>query len=101
MLSRERLKDTSLDYSSARTEAERGGEAHDPVQAYAERRGLVPESEIVLRERTAEVPRARSTSAAWPVRRAEAGRGHDRSDAFTVRFRRRRRQTGRTDWRSR
>ena len=58
VLSRERLKDTSLDYSSARTEAERGGEAHDPVQAYAERRGLVPESEIVLRERAAEVPRA-------------------------------------------
>ena len=30
----------------------------DSARAYAERRGLVPESEIVLRERAAEVPRA-------------------------------------------
>jgi len=44
-LGRERLKDTSLDYG---TEAGR---------AYAERRGLVPESEIVLRERQAEAAR--------------------------------------------
>jgi Ti-type conjugative transfer relaxase TraA len=45
-LGRERLKDTSLDYAQ-------GGDAL--VRSYAERRGLVPESEIILRERQAEV----------------------------------------------
>jgi hypothetical protein len=60
VLGRERLKDTSLDYGSARTEIEQEvrGESRDSARAYAERRGLVPESEIVLRERAAEVPRA-------------------------------------------
>src|SRR5271166_2136034 len=68
-LGRERLKDTSLDYAPGRTDAERGirkadsraetraetGPASDDaVWAYAERRGLVPESEIILRERQAE-----------------------------------------------
>jgi hypothetical protein len=56
VLGRKRLKDTSLDYGFARTEAE--PVSRDSTRAYAERRGLVPESEIVLRERTAEVPRA-------------------------------------------
>ncbi len=45
-LGRERLKDTSLDYAPA-AEASRW--------SYAERRGLVPESEIVLREQEVEV----------------------------------------------
>jgi Ti-type conjugative transfer relaxase TraA len=67
VLGRERLKDTSLDYGFARTEAEpesRRESAADPVRAYAERRGLVPpdgrvpESEIVLREHQAETQRA-------------------------------------------
>ncbi len=49
-LGRERLKDTSLDYAA-------GGEALS--RAYAERRGLVPESEIILRERQAEAPAPR------------------------------------------
>jgi hypothetical protein len=63
VLGRERLKDTSLDYGAARTEVEqeiRGG-SRESARAYAERRGLVPESEIVLRERAAEVPRAEPT----------------------------------------
>jgi Ti-type conjugative transfer relaxase TraA len=68
-LGRERLKDTSLDYGFGRTEAEQGirpspesqrESAADSARAYAERRGLVPESEIVLRHRPAEVPRAES-----------------------------------------
>src|SRR4029077_5278049 len=60
VLGRERLKDTSLDYGVARTEIEREipMESRASTRAYAERRGLVPESEIVLRERPAEVPRA-------------------------------------------
>ncbi len=49
-LGRERLKDTSLDYAA-------GGE--ELSRAYAERRGLVPESEIILRERQAEAPAPR------------------------------------------
>ena len=63
VLGRERLKDTSLDYGFARTEAEpelRRESATDSARAYAERRGLVPESEIVLRERRAETQRAGS-----------------------------------------
>ncbi|HEY2738804.1 MAG TPA: hypothetical protein VGK45_10390, partial [Thermoanaerobaculia bacterium] len=61
VLGRERLKDTSLDYGFARTEVEpeiRRESAADSVRAYAERRGLVPESEIVLREHQAEPPHA-------------------------------------------
>jgi Ti-type conjugative transfer relaxase TraA len=61
VLGRERLKDTSLDYGFGRTEAEpeiRRESAADSVRAYAERRGLVPESEIVLRERPVEALRA-------------------------------------------
>jgi len=61
VLGRERLKDTSLDYGFARTEAEpeiRRESMADSARAYAERRGLVPESEIVLRERPVEAPRA-------------------------------------------
>jgi hypothetical protein len=61
VLGRERLKDTSLDYGFARTEAEpqsRRESMADSVRAYAERRGLVPESEIVLREPQTETQRA-------------------------------------------
>jgi hypothetical protein len=60
VLGRERLKDTSLDYGFARTEAEPEirAESRDSVRAYAERRGLVPGSEIVLREQPAEPQRA-------------------------------------------
>ena len=60
VLGRERLKDTSLDYGVAGTKAEPEIplESRNSARAYAERRGLVPESEIVLRERTAEVPGA-------------------------------------------
>ena len=61
VLGRERLKDTSLDYglgaNGGRTERFEASRANS-ARAYAERRGLVPESEIVLRERAAEVPRA-------------------------------------------
>ena len=61
VLGRERLKDTSLDYGLAgetRAEPEvRGATAAGPARAYAERRGLVPESEIVLREPVAAVAR--------------------------------------------
>ena len=68
-LGRERLKDTSLDYAPGRTDrehgirkaesraetrAETGPASDDAVWAYAERRGLVPESAIILRERQAE-----------------------------------------------
>ena len=56
-LGRERLKDTSLDYRFGRTEAEpeiRRESTADSARAYAERRGLVPQSEIVLRDRPAE-----------------------------------------------
>jgi hypothetical protein len=60
VLGRERLKDTSLDYGFGRTEAEPEirTESRDSVRAYAERRGLVPESEIVLREQPVEPQRA-------------------------------------------
>jgi hypothetical protein len=80
VLGRERLKDTSLDYGSARTEAKQEirGESRDSARAYAERRGLVPESEIVLRERAAEVPRAES---ARPRRGLFAGLKLDASPA--------------------
>ena len=60
-LGRERLKDTSLDYGFGRTESERKisrESAADSARAYAERRGLVPESEIVLHERSMEASRA-------------------------------------------
>jgi len=61
-LGRERLKDTSLDYgltAGTRREPEIHHEsAADSVRAYAERRGLVPESEIVLRQRPAAVQHA-------------------------------------------
>ena len=61
VLGRERLKDTSLDYGLAggtRAEPEvRGATAAGPARAYAERRGLVPESEIVLRAPPVEVAR--------------------------------------------
>jgi Ti-type conjugative transfer relaxase TraA len=61
-LGRERLKDTSLDYGLAagtREEPEiRRESAADSVRAYAERRGLVPESEIVLRQRAEAVQHA-------------------------------------------
>jgi Ti-type conjugative transfer relaxase TraA len=61
-LSRERLKDTSLDYGLARTEAEPEirPESRESTWAYAERRGLVPESAIIARERQAESARAES-----------------------------------------
>jgi Ti-type conjugative transfer relaxase TraA len=63
VLGRERLKDTSLDYGVAGTKAEPEipVESRDSTRAYAERRGLVPESEIVVRERPAEVPGAEPT----------------------------------------
>jgi hypothetical protein len=55
VLGRERLKDTSLDYGLAAGgtagQAEIRPESADPVRAYAERRGLVPESEIILQGR--------------------------------------------------
>jgi Ti-type conjugative transfer relaxase TraA len=73
VLSRERLKDTSLDYGFARTEAEpeiRSESAADSAWAYAERRGLAPESEIVVRERAAE---SASTASARPRRSVFAG----------------------------
>jgi Ti-type conjugative transfer relaxase TraA len=79
VLGRERLKDTSLDYGFGRTEAEQGirpspesrhESSTDSARAYAERRGLVPESEIVLRERQAETQRA---EAARPRRGMFAG----------------------------
>ena len=52
VLGRERLKDTSLDYGPA--ESAREAEAARQAASYAERRGLVPETEIVLREREAQ-----------------------------------------------
>jgi Ti-type conjugative transfer relaxase TraA len=60
VLGRERLKDTSLDYGAERTEFEQKiqSESRDSARAYAERRGLVPESEIILRERQVEPQRA-------------------------------------------
>jgi Ti-type conjugative transfer relaxase TraA len=52
VLGRERLKDTSLDYGLAAVgtagQPEIRPESGDPVRAYAERRGLVPESEIIV-----------------------------------------------------
>ena len=74
VLGRERLKDTSLDYGLARTEAEPEIRAElaptrcGPMPSGA---GLVPESEIVLRERPAETQRAEARpAAAGDVRRA-------------------------------
>jgi len=62
VLGRERLKDTSLDYGLAAGTPEEPEihreSAADSMRAYAERRGLVPESEIVLRHRPAETQRA-------------------------------------------
>jgi Ti-type conjugative transfer relaxase TraA len=61
VLSRERLKDTSLDYGLARTDTEpeiRGESAADSTRAYAERRGLAPASEIIVREHPVEPARA-------------------------------------------
>jgi Ti-type conjugative transfer relaxase TraA len=62
VLGRERLKDTSLDYGLAAGTPEepeiQRESAADSMRAYAERRGLVPESEIVLRHRPAETQRA-------------------------------------------
>ena len=58
VLGRERLKDTSLDYgltpggtAKAHGISPASDESGDAMRAYAERRGLVPMSEIVLRER--------------------------------------------------
>jgi Ti-type conjugative transfer relaxase TraA len=52
VLGRERLKDTSLDYGLAAggtaRQPEIRPESGDSVRAYAERRGLVPESEIIV-----------------------------------------------------
>ena len=77
VLGRERLKDTSLDYGFARTEAEpeiRREPTTNSVRAYAERRGLVPESEIVLREHAGGNAACRTRPAtARDVHRAEAG----------------------------
>jgi len=65
VLGRERLKDTSLDYGlTAGTPEEpeiQRESAADSMRAYAERRGLVPESEIVLRHRPEAVQRAEPT----------------------------------------
>ena len=81
VLGRERLKDTSLDYGlAAGTRAGAGpGERPSPearsaaaaeaMRAYAERRGLVPESEIVLREQ----PAAERVAPARPRRGMFAG----------------------------
>jgi Ti-type conjugative transfer relaxase TraA len=81
VLGRERLKDTSLDYGLAEgTEAEpevRGAAAAGSARAYAERRGLVPESEIVLREPAVEVARgepARPRRGMFAGLKLEAGR---------------------------
>jgi hypothetical protein len=62
VLSRERLKDTSLDYGLARTEVEPEirPDSRESARAYAERRGLAPESEIVVRERQTDSARADS-----------------------------------------
>jgi hypothetical protein len=83
VLGRERLKDTSLDYGFGRTEAEQEipPESRDSVRAYAERRGLVPESEIVVRERPAEVLRAdpaKSRRGLFTGLKLEAGAGRSR-----------------------
>jgi Ti-type conjugative transfer relaxase TraA len=55
VLGRERLKDTSLDYGLAAGgtagQPEVRPESGDSVRAYAERRGLVPESEIIVQGR--------------------------------------------------
>jgi hypothetical protein len=98
-LGRERLKDTSLDYAwDGRTD--RDGEIQLESQApvgtypYAERRGLVPESEIVLREhqvrpaqvrpaqvRPAEVQRDMGDSLRTKVRAAQARREAAQAEA--------------------
>ena len=81
VLGRERLKDTSLDYGLAGgTEVEpevRGAAAAGSARAYAERRDLVPESEIVLRAPVAEVARgepARPRRGMFAGLKLEAGR---------------------------
>jgi Ti-type conjugative transfer relaxase TraA len=55
VLGRERLKDTSLDYGlvagGTARQPEIRPESGDSVRAYAERRGLVPESEIIVQGR--------------------------------------------------
>ena len=55
VLGRERLKDTSLDYGLAAggtaRQPEIRPESGDSVRAYAERRGLVPQSEIIVQGR--------------------------------------------------
>ncbi|HUB10919.1 MAG TPA: hypothetical protein VMB34_03100, partial [Acetobacteraceae bacterium] len=80
-LGRERLKDTSLDYGLAAGTREqpeiRRESAADSVRAYAERRGLVPESEIVLRQRPAAVQHAepaRSRRGMFAGLKLDAGR---------------------------
>jgi Ti-type conjugative transfer relaxase TraA len=86
-LGRERLKDTSLDYAHVgRTDRDREiqSESRGPVASYpyAERRGLVPEREIVLREhqvqpaqmRPAQAERDMGDSLRTKVRAAQARR---------------------------
>jgi Ti-type conjugative transfer relaxase TraA len=63
-LGRERAKDTTLDYERE----------NDLVRRYAERRGLVPESEIRLPERTAEKMRSRFAGLRLEMPRAMPGR---------------------------
>jgi hypothetical protein len=79
-LRRERLKDTGLDYGFGRTEAgpEIRGESRDSVRTYAEPRGLVPESEIVLREQRVEpkyAEPARKRRGLFAGLKLDAGRG--------------------------
>jgi Ti-type conjugative transfer relaxase TraA len=76
-LGRERLKDTSLDYPQVvRTNRERmdRSDSVDRIRSfqYAERRGLVPESEIVFREQAVEAARQRETPQAADAQLAEA-----------------------------
>jgi Ti-type conjugative transfer relaxase TraA len=104
-LGRERLKDTSLDYPQAartNTERETRSDSADVERrfAYAERRGLIPESEIVLRERAVEATRqvevqpaevqpaeARPAEATWDEEdslRAKVRAAHARREARPV-----------------
>jgi hypothetical protein len=84
-LGRERLKDTSLDYMAVPLEAvaqPKAGQGASRKQnaaayhtsAYAERRGLVPESEIIFRERQMEMQPPPSWIAADHAREAERAR---------------------------
>ncbi|HVZ35893.1 MAG TPA: hypothetical protein VG963_25875, partial [Polyangiaceae bacterium] len=75
VLGRERLKDTSLDYGPAvgtpgERETQRDSFA-DSAKAYAERRGLVPESEIVVHQ--ADRPERASTRSRQSLRERLAG----------------------------